>query len=271
MFRSRPPVQGLAQRRARRRRRAERIQRADVRSAHRARLRGGEGRVRPEGPAQSQPDRPRAALRRPLAVPLWAGLWSDRGLPAAPRLVGSSGAVGRSARRGRDVQQQRPLPQVRRRRDVPELSRHARRAASRARPRQYAAARPHRPARKGRVGLERRGGGAEALRLLQGLPARMSDRRRHGQDEDRGDGGACRSARDRAARTARGRTAAVRASRRNLRRRRQSAQQRPAAAPLPRSNVGLCRAARSAGLAARSLPRPRSLEATPAPRARWAT
>ena len=96
MFRSRPPVQGLAQRRARRRRRAERIQRADVRSAHRPRLRDGQGRVRPEGPAQSQPDRPRAALRRPVAVPLCAGLWPDRGLPAAPRLVGPSGAFGRS-------------------------------------------------------------------------------------------------------------------------------------------------------------------------------
>ena len=31
---------------------------------------------------------------------------------------------------------------------------------------------------------------AEALRLLQGLPARMPDRRRHGADEDRGAGGA---------------------------------------------------------------------------------
>ena len=50
MFRSRPPVQGLAQRRARRRHRPERIQRADVRRAHRPRLRGGEGRVRPRGP-----------------------------------------------------------------------------------------------------------------------------------------------------------------------------------------------------------------------------
>ena len=37
-----------------------------------------------------------------------------------------------------------------------------------------AAARPQRPARQGGVGLERRGGGAEALRLLQGLPARRA-------------------------------------------------------------------------------------------------
>ena len=48
----------------------------------------------------------------------------------------------RRLRQGRrDVQQQRPLPQVRRRHDVPELSRHARRAAPDARPRQHAAAR----------------------------------------------------------------------------------------------------------------------------------
>jgi hypothetical protein len=40
---------------------------------------------------------------------------------------------------GRDVQQQRPLPQVRRRHDVPELSRHARRAAPDPRPREHAA------------------------------------------------------------------------------------------------------------------------------------
>ena len=42
---------------------------------------------------------------------------------------------------GRDVQQQRPLPQVRRRHDVPELSRHARRDPPDARSRQHAAAR----------------------------------------------------------------------------------------------------------------------------------
>ena len=49
---------------------------------------------------------------------------------------------------GRDVQQQRPLPQVRRRHDVPELSRHARRAAPDARSREHAAARAVRPARR---------------------------------------------------------------------------------------------------------------------------
>ena len=43
---------------------------------------------------------------------------------------------------------------------------------------------------------------AEALRLLQGLPARMPDRRRHGAHEDRGAGGARRQARALAARPA---------------------------------------------------------------------
>ncbi len=39
-----------------------------------------------------------------------------------------------------------------------------------------------------------------AVRLLQGVPARMPDRRRHGEDEDRGAGGARRAARRRRAR-----------------------------------------------------------------------
>jgi hypothetical protein len=39
---------------------------------------------------------------------------------------------------------------------------------------------------EGRAGLRRGGGCALALRRLQGLQARMPDRRRHGEDEDRG-------------------------------------------------------------------------------------
>ena len=63
---------------------------------------------------------------------------------------GTGGDPARRLRQGRrDVQQQRPLPQVRRRHDVPELSRHARRGAPDTRPRQHAAARPVRPARPG--------------------------------------------------------------------------------------------------------------------------
>ena len=42
-----------------------------------------------------------------------------------------------------------------------------------------------RPARPGRLHLAGDEGDARSLRLLQGLPARVPDRRRHGQDEDR--------------------------------------------------------------------------------------
>ena len=52
---------------------------------------------------------------------------------------------------------------------------------------------------------------AEALRLLQGLPARMPDRRRHGAHEDRGAGRARRQARALAARPAGRLSAALRA------------------------------------------------------------
>ena len=98
-----------------------------------------------------------------------------------------------------------------RRRDVPELSRHPRGARRDARPRQLAAACDHRPARPGRLHLRRDGGDDEALRVVQGLPPRMPDRRRHGADEDRGAGGACREARAVAARPAGRLAAALRA------------------------------------------------------------
>ena len=48
----------------------------------------------------------------------------------------------------------------------------------------------HRTARPRRAHLRRDGGDHEAVRLLQGVPARMPDRRRHGAHEDRGAGGA---------------------------------------------------------------------------------
>ena len=86
----------------------------------------------------------------------------------------------------RNVQQQRRLPKTFRRHDVPELPRDARRARRHARPRQLAAARHDGPARSRRACLRRYGGDAETLRVVQGLPARMPDRRRHGEDEDRG-------------------------------------------------------------------------------------
>ena len=65
----------------------------------------------------------------------------------------------------------------------------------------------------GRACLRRYGGNAETLRVVQGLPARMPDRRRHGQDEDRGHGGARGAARLQPAPAARGLAAALRAGR----------------------------------------------------------
>ena len=61
----------------------------------------------------------------------------------------------------------------------------ARRGAPDARPREHAAARAVRPARRRTLASRRGARGARPLRELQGLPARMPDRRRHGEDEDR--------------------------------------------------------------------------------------
>jgi hypothetical protein len=68
---------------------------------------------------------------------------------------------------GGDVQQQRPLPQVRRRHHVPELPRDARRAAPDARPRQHAAAGRQRPAGTGRPGQRGGARGHGPVRVLQ--------------------------------------------------------------------------------------------------------
>ena len=87
------------------------------------------------------------------------------------RLVGLSRRRRRFPGRGRDVQQQRRLPQARRRRDVPVLSRHPQREGRHARPRQHAAAGDLRPARAGRAVVRRDDGHDETLRVLQGLPA----------------------------------------------------------------------------------------------------
>ena len=121
------------------------------------------------------------------------------------------GSGKRFSGRRRDVQQQRRLPQARGRRHVPELPRHPRRARRHARTRQYAAARAHRPARSRRARLRRDGRDAGAVRVLQGLPARMPDRRRHGAHEDRGAGRARQEARPLAARPAGRLAAALRA------------------------------------------------------------
>ena len=97
----------------------------------------------------------------------------------------------------------------------------------------------HRPARARRARLRRDGGDAEAVRLLQGLPARMPDRRRHGAHEDRGAGGARRQARPLAARPAGRLSAALRALCRALAVAAQSARPHPGAARgCPRSFAG---------------------------------
>ena len=143
-------------------------------------LRGGQGRLRPDGPLQPRQDRAAAEDGRPQRSSA-----SSRATDAKPRQRARLVGMGRLRRRRRDVQQQRRLPQIRPGRHVPVLSRHLRRAASDARPRQHAAPRPLRPARRRRAGLGRDARDDGAVHLVQGLQARMPDRRRHGADEDR--------------------------------------------------------------------------------------
>ncbi len=119
-------------------------------------------------------------------APDYAADPASRRSSTGPRIPGRSAGCWR----GRDVQQQRHLPEVRRGRDVPELPRHPRRGAPDARTRQHAAARAHRAARARRAGRRTRGRRHEAVRVVQGVPPRVPDRRRHGADEDRGAGGA---------------------------------------------------------------------------------
>ena len=141
-----PRVQGLAFRRAWRRPGALGIPRGDVRSAHRGRLPRGQAPLRSRERPQSRQDRRSAQDGRPLAVPLFAGLSRCRVQDRA-RLVGLSRRGRRFPGRGRDVQQQRRLPQARGGRDVPLLSGHPRRKGRHARARQYAAACDLGPAR----------------------------------------------------------------------------------------------------------------------------
>ena len=67
-------VPRLPLRRARRRHRAERVPRGDVRPPAGRRVRGGQGRLRPGRTVQSRQDRPARAHGRPRAAPLQAGL-----------------------------------------------------------------------------------------------------------------------------------------------------------------------------------------------------
>ena len=79
----------------------------------------------------------------PLQPALDWSAWDVQNDPATERITAARHRrrPGPGLRQGRgDVQQQRALPQVRRRHHVPELPRHARREAPDARPRQHAAA-----------------------------------------------------------------------------------------------------------------------------------
>ena len=144
-------LQGLAFRRARRRHRALGIPREDVRAAARARVRGGQGALRSARPLQSRQDRARAEIRRPHACSATGRIttptrsttqldWSaypgaGGGFQGAVEMCNNNGACRALARR----------------RDVPELPRHPRRARRHARARQHAAPRDHRPARARRA------------------------------------------------------------------------------------------------------------------------
>ena len=123
-----------------------------------ARVRRDQGALRPEGADEPRQDRAADEDGRSVAVPLQARLRAAQARHRA-RLVGvdrAGRAVAGLRRGGRDVQQQRPLPQVRRRHDVPVVPRDRRRAASHARPRQHAAPRALRPARPRGVHVGRR-------------------------------------------------------------------------------------------------------------------
>ena len=170
-------------------------------AAH-ARVRRDQGPVRSRGADESGQDRAavagwttracsassRATRRAALTPALDWSAWNVQNDPATESVIGArhrrrSRAGFRQGRR--DVQQQRPLPQVRRRHHVPELPRHARRTAPDARPREHAAPGAARPARRDGFASDAVRRGAGPLRQLQGLQARLPDRRRHGADEDR--------------------------------------------------------------------------------------
>ena len=143
-LRAREAIQRLVLRRARRRPRAQRVDRAAVWCTAHARVRRDQARVRSERPHEPRQDRRRAEDGRSLAVPFQAGLHHVAHRDGA-RLVRARSRRRESRPRfrcrRRDVQQQRPLPQVRRRHDVPVVPRDARRAPRHARARQLVATR----------------------------------------------------------------------------------------------------------------------------------
>ena len=121
-------------------------------SAHRCRFPGGQAALRSGQSAQSRQDRRSAKNGRSFVVSLFPRL-SRRRAEDRARLVGLSRRRRRLPGRGRDVQQQRRLPEARGRRDVSVLSRDPQREGCYARPRQHAAAGHIRPAGAGCTGL----------------------------------------------------------------------------------------------------------------------
>ena len=185
-----PGIQGLAFRRAWRRPRALGIPRGDVRPAHHRRFPGGQAALRSGQCAQSRQDRrcaPRwtigrcSAIRRTTASrELKTALdWSaypgaGGGFQGAVEMCNNNGAC-------RKLEGGVMCPSYRVTRNEKDVTR------GRANTLRLAISGQLGP---DALGFRRDDGHAETLRVLQGLPPRMPDRRRHGQDEDRGAGGA---------------------------------------------------------------------------------
>ena len=174
-------IQGVAFGRARRRAGALRVSRADVRLAPRARLRGGQGHFRPGRAVQSRQDRPAAEDGRPHACS--ASSRATGRCRSTPRSTGRNGAAFASAaemcNNNGACRKSDPgvmCPSYRATGDEQHLTR------GRANTLAPGAVGPARPRR---AGLGRDARDAGAVRLVQGLQARMPDRRRHGAHEDR--------------------------------------------------------------------------------------
>ena len=116
-----------------------------------ARLRGGEGPLRSEGPVQSRQDRARAEIRRPQPVALRRRTIASTIMPTQLDWSAYPGAGGGFQGAVEMCNNNGACRALAGRRDVPELSRHPRRARRDARARQHAAARHHRAARTGRA------------------------------------------------------------------------------------------------------------------------
>ena len=172
-------VQGLALRRARRRHRAQRVPRGDVRRPARLRVRGGQGRLRPGrlfNPGKIvKPERmdDRELLRyKPgyAPLPVETGLdWSEwGGLHRAVEMCNNNGTCRKS---NPGVM----CPSYR----VTMDERHV----TRGRANTSGSPSPDSSARRIHLGCDGRDDGA--LRRVQGLQARVPHRRRHGANEDR--------------------------------------------------------------------------------------